>query len=168
VVACTVQHSGKRRGEHRHLQGVRHVGRRNGQASVQKGGSARCLGRTTTLQASCPCWPRRDRCRPVEALQRGPRSTVGQARRSKLQRAVFANLVNDEDGKSYTLIWAQSRRCYRDCNGPAALRRPAVGSAKSPRRAQAAPPTMIAPTMAKASCQPPPSPPMRARPRTAW
>jgi uncharacterized protein (DUF736 family) len=55
------------------------------------------------------CRPRRDR-RLAQALRRTARLPLGQARRSELQRLIYANLFNDEEGDSYTLIWSRRRR----------------------------------------------------------
>jgi uncharacterized protein (DUF736 family) len=131
VVAGAEQHSGKRRGDRRRLQEVQRIGRMNGQASVQKGGSA----------AEAPRERRRSRHhvhvgRAEIGAAWSKRSNEGRdylsvkLDDSRFNAPIYANPVDDDGGVTYTLIWAQSRRCYRDCNGPAAPPCPAAGSAQ--------------------------------------
>src|SRR3546814_8558671 len=59
--------------------------------------------------ASHPRRPRRDRSRLGQAVKRGSRLSRAQARRSELHRSDLRNLFDDEDGKTYSLIWSRPR-----------------------------------------------------------
>jgi uncharacterized protein (DUF736 family) len=56
------------------------------------------------------CRPRRDRSRLGAPLERGPRLSLSRTRRPSLTTPIYANLFNDEDGATYSLIWSRSRK----------------------------------------------------------
>jgi len=50
----------------------------------------------------------------VEALQRGPRLSLGQARRPGFTTPIYANLFDNEGGETFSLIWSRGRRSNGD------------------------------------------------------
>ena len=75
---------------------------------------------------------------------------------------IFANLFDDPDGESYTLIWSCGRKSTADLAVPSTEPRPADGGITSAMRAKAVAPTTMAPAAAKACCHPPAGMPMPA------